>query len=220
MTKWTMRAGVVGLLMCVATVTTVHGAGFIKFDGVDGEASDKNHVGWSDLVGFKQAHAKPGGTMSGSRRRGDVILTDIICTKELDKASPKIAEAVCTGRVFPKVEIEMTSSYTDVGRVAYYEFELINCWVTSYSISGSGQAEDVPTETMAIAFEEIKVTYYQRNTTGEVVSTTSYSWSVGSEEVAAETLELGSRTPLPSGDAMRIAQITQALSGSDMRALP
>ena len=89
-------------------------AAYIVFDGVKGEAKDKDHKAWSDLLSFGQGIHQPGGGATGAtRRRGDVILDDITCTKELDKASPKIAEAVCKGKVFPKVEIHLTASTTD-----------------------------------------------------------------------------------------------------------
>merc|ERR1711916_204816 len=84
-------------------------AAYIKFDGIDGECLDKDHGGWSDLLTFSQALHQPGGGATGAtRRRGDVILEDVGCAKELDKSSPKIAEAVAKGRVFPKVEIHLT----------------------------------------------------------------------------------------------------------------
>lgn len=102
-------------------------AAFIKFDGVDGEALDKDHKTWSDLASFGQALHQPGGGATGAtRRRGDVIMEDLTCSKELDKASPKIAEAVAKGKVFPKVEIHLTASTTDEGRVTYYAYALTN----------------------------------------------------------------------------------------------
>ena len=154
-------------------------AAYIKFDGVDGEAKDKDHKSWSDLASFSQAIHQPGGSATGpTRRRGDVILDDITATKELDKASPKIAEAVCKGTVFPKVEIDITASTTDAGRVTYYRYELKNVMVTSYDVSGSGQAEDVPMETMALNFEELKVTYTECDSKGKKKGNVEYSWKV------------------------------------------
>jgi type VI secretion system secreted protein Hcp len=152
---------------------------FIKFDGVEGEANDKDHKGWSDLASFGQAMHKPGGGATGqSRRRGDVVLDDLACSKELDKASPKIAEAVCKGKVFPKVEIELTASYTDAGRVTYYRYELKNALVTSYNVSGSGQSEDVPMEDFGINFEEIKVTYTENDSKGKKKGNVEYEWKI------------------------------------------
>ena len=154
-------------------------AAYIKFDGVDGESKDKDHGSWSDLLSFSQPIHKPGGGATGqSRRRGDVVLENITCVKELDKASPKLAESICKGKVFPKVEIELTASYTDAGRVTYYRYELKNVLVTSYNVSGSGQSEEVPTEQFSLNFEEIKVTYTENDNKGGKKGNVEYSWKV------------------------------------------
>jgi len=153
-------------------------AAYIKFDGVDGEAQDKDHKNWSDLVQFSQAIHKPGTGTGSTRRRGDVVLEDIVLVKELDKSSPKLAEAVCKGKVFPKVEIDVTASYTDSGRVTYYKYELKNCQVVAYDVSGSGQAEDVPIDNLSINFEEIKVTYTENDAKGKKKGNIEYTWKV------------------------------------------
>ena len=154
-------------------------AGYIKFDGVDGEAQDDKHKGWSDIISFQQGVTKPGSGGTGpTRRRGDVVLDDIVVVKELDKASPKLAESVCKGKVFPKVEIHLTASYTDAGRVTYYAYELKNVQVVSYDISGSSQSEEVPVENMSLNFEEIKVTYTETDAAGKKKGNVEYSWKV------------------------------------------
>ena len=154
-------------------------AAYIKFDGVDGEAQDKDHKNWSDVASFSQGLTQPGGSSTGpTRRRGDVIVEDIHVNKELDKASPKIAEAVCKGKVFPKVEIHLTASYTDAGRVTYYAYELKNVLVSSYQISGSGQSEDVPMEDFTLNFEEIKCTYTENDAKGKSKGNVEYTWKV------------------------------------------
>ena len=153
-------------------------AAYIKFDGIDGEATDKDHKGWTDLAAFSQLITKPGQGTGATRRRGDVVLEDLHCTKELDKSSPKIAEAVCKGKVFPKVEIHLTASYTDSGRVTYYAYELKNVQVVSYDISGSGQADDVPMENFSLNFEEIKVTYTENDSAGKKKGNVEYTWKV------------------------------------------
>ena len=154
-------------------------AAYIKFDGVEGECKDKDHKGWSDLESFSQGSHQPGGSATGAtRRRGDVIMEDITCTKELDKASCKIAESICKGKVYPKVEIDVTASYTDAGRVTYYRYELTNVLVTSYNISGAGQSEAVPVEDFSLNFEEIKVTYTENDSKGKKKGNVEYSWKV------------------------------------------
>jgi type VI protein secretion system component Hcp len=58
----------------------------------------------------------PGGSAGNTRRRGDVILDDITTSKELEKATPKIAESITKGKVFPKVELNSVGLMTADGR--------------------------------------------------------------------------------------------------------
>ena len=158
-------------------------AAYIKFDGVEGEAQDKAHKGWSDLASFGQGLHQPGaGATGATRRRGDIIMDDLSCSKELDKASPKIPESICKGKIFPKVEIHLTASTTDAGRECFYAYELKNVMVTSYNIGGSGQSEDVPMEDFALNYEEIKVTYTETDSKGKAKGNVEYSWKVEAGE--------------------------------------
>lgn len=152
-------------------------AAYIKFDGVDGESQHKSHKGWSDLNNFSQMIHKPGsGGTGAARRRGSVMLEDVQCTKLMDKASPKLAESICLGKVYPKVEIECTVSTTDAGQETYYKYELKNVLVTSYNVSGGSQ--DKPMENFSLNFEEIKVTYTEMDSKGKKKGNVEYSWKV------------------------------------------
>jgi len=152
---------------------------YVKFENVNGEAKESGYEGWSDLVSFNQPIIRPLlDSTSPIRQRGDVVLEDIQLVKTLDKASPKLAEAICKGRSFPHVIIHVTASFAEVGRVRYYAYDLTNARVTSYSVSGSGQSEDVPTETMSLNFEEIKVTYTEFDSNGDKKGNVEYTWRV------------------------------------------
>lgn len=153
-------------------------AGYMKIEGVEGEAKDKDHKGWSDIISLNQVIHKPGTGTGPTRRRGDVVLEDILVSKELDKSSPKLAEAVCKGKVFPKVEIHFTASYTDAGRVTYYAYELKNVQVVNYAVNGIAQSESVPTEDVTMNFEEIKVTYTECDAKGGSKGNVEYTWKV------------------------------------------
>ena len=156
-------------------------AGYIKFDGIDGEFQDKDHKNWSVLESFSQAIHKTGGGKTGSSRRGgDVQFEDVHVGKEVDKSSPKLAEAVAKGKVFAKVEIHVTASYTDAGRVTYYAYELKNVQVTSYQVGGSPEGR--PNEQMSLNFEEIKCTYTETDNAGKKKGNVDYSWKVEAGE--------------------------------------
>lgn len=153
-------------------------AAYIKFDGIDGEFQDKDHKNWSVLESFSQSLQKTagGGKTGSTRRGGDVQFEDIHVGKEVDKSSPKLAEAVAKGKVFSKVEIHITASYTDAGRMTYYAYELKNVQVSSYQVGGTGESR--PSEQMSLNFEEIKVTYTECDNKGAKKGNVEYSWKV------------------------------------------
>ncbi len=149
---------------------------FIRFEGVDGEVQSGSYRGWCNALSFSQGQSLPDGSAGAIRQRADVVFEDIVVVKELDKASPKLAEAVCQEKVFPKVEIHLTRSYTGMGLVTYYAYELKNVLIVGYRIGGSGYSEDVPTEELSLSFEEIKVTYTEFDGGGRAKGNVEYVW--------------------------------------------
>ncbi len=152
-------------------------AAYIKFDGVDGESKDKGHEKWTDLETLDHTIHKPGeGATGAARRRGTVLVDDVKCSKLLDKSSPKIAEAVLKGKIFPKVEIHLTVSTTDSGRETFMSYELQNVMVTSYDVSGAGQSK--PSEHFRLNFEQVKVKYTEMDEKGTKKGDVAYGWDV------------------------------------------
>jgi type VI secretion system secreted protein Hcp len=129
-------------------ISDVYGAGYIKFDGIDGESTDKDHADWIILLSFSQGTEMQ---KDSATIRDSYEVSDVIVVKELDKSSPKLAESIAMGTVFPKVEIHL-----DSGKETYYAYELTNVMITSYSISGTGN--DVPIEEFSLNYEEITFT--------------------------------------------------------------
>ena len=160
---------------------------YIKFDGIDGETQEKNHVAWSNALSFSQVHAASDSGTDGMRRAAGVIFEDVVVTKEIDKASPKLAEAVCKGTVFPSVQIHVTREFPD-GSKTYYACELKTVFVTSYetvftqevSPGGSSQGGEMPPlEEISLSFGEIKATYTEYDETGRAKGNVEYSWKIG-----------------------------------------
>lgn len=154
--KFTQR--IAGLLLAIITITQINAAAYIKFDGIDGEAKSDGHEGWIEIMSFNQGIHKPKQGASGStRRRSAAEFSDLVVTKELDKSSPKLAEAVATGRVIPRVALDVTVA-TERGEMTYYRYELTNVLVTSYQVS-MDNPDYLPLDSFSLNFEEIKVTY-------------------------------------------------------------
>ena len=173
-------------LAASALMISAQGAGYLKFDGIDGECKDRDHKGWSDLLSFSQAMHKSGeGATGATRRRGDVVMEDIVCVKVLDKSSPKIAEAVAQGKVFSSFSLAFTQGLNG-DRHTYYSYELQNVLVTSYSVKirVDEQGNDVAMEEFTLNFEKIKVTYNEVDEKGVKKGNVEYSWKVEEGEKA------------------------------------
>lgn len=162
---------VAGLFLVLPQIAM--GAAYIKFDGVDGESQDKDHRNWSPIHSFQLGMARETGTTGTVR--GEVKIDDILVTKELDKSSPKLMEACVTGETTGSVILSMTRGGAEPRK--YMTVELKNVVITSVQVSG--RADDtVPTETISLNFEEIKVTYTPQGLDGSSGEPVIFSWNI------------------------------------------
>lgn len=152
---------------------------FIKFDGIDGEANDKDHKAWCDVLSFSWGLQKAGvGSPGQSRRRGVVTVLDMIISKQMDKSSPKLAESICSGKIFPKVEIHDAATYGEGNRVVFLKYELKNVMVSSHQVSAAGGGDAVPQESLSLNFGEVKQTYVQYDAQGKKLGNVEMGWKV------------------------------------------
>jgi type VI secretion system Hcp family effector len=140
-----------------------------------------------DILSFRHGLAR-------SADGGGPVFGDLAFAKRVNRSSPKLAEAVARGRVFPKVKIELTAAYGDAGLLPYLRYELSNVRVTSHQIMG-GHGENTDgdaiqsrfwgsetvnelAESVRINFEEIKVTYTEYDEVGVPKSDIEFGWKV------------------------------------------
>jgi len=118
------------------------------------------------------------GASGSTRQRSSATLEDIVLVKELDKSTPKLAEAICTGVNFPKVEIHLCTSSEGGARIPYFKYELKNVRVTSYSVSGATDGGQPPTEQLSLNYEEIKWTYDELDKENKSKGAVETTWKV------------------------------------------
>ena len=155
------------LLLAVSAQAAI----FVKFDGIDGESNDRDHQNWSDVLSVSEGITRPdAGAAGATRTRGAARFEDIVISKELDKASVKLREALALGRVIPTVTIDVTRTFTDAGRATYFKYELKNVMISSFQMSASGNdSAGAPVESVALNFEEIKITYTEYDDRGRKI---------------------------------------------------
>lgn len=166
------------LLTAIFVLPLASGAGYLKIGGIDGEARDRDHADWIDVDSFSWSVERPASDATdASRFRGAAGFGDLQISKPVDKSTPKLMEAISSGRVFPELEFDLTRGVGG-GPHVYLQWELKNVQVTSYSLQGSTSADDPPMESVALNFEEIKVTYTEHDETGASKGNVEYTWKV------------------------------------------
>lgn len=155
-------------------------SGYIKIGDIPGEAVEPNHDGWINLLSVSQAITRPmaAGASGSTRQRSSATLGDIVCTKELDKSTPKLMEAICKGTNFAEVAIDLCTSSDGSSRIPYMKWVLVNARVTSYDVAGSTDGAMVPTESFALNYEEVKWTYNELDKQNNSKGNVETSWKV------------------------------------------
>lgn len=158
-------------------------AGYLHIEGIPGQSKDAKHQNWINLQSIQEGISRPiafGG--SGSQRNvGSASHSDIVCTKEMDKSTPKLIEAVSAGTTYPVVKIDLCQSLGKKDeRPPYMQWELKQVIISSYSVSASlgDGIGTVPTESFSLNFEEAKWTFNEYDKDGNFKGKVEATWKV------------------------------------------
>lgn len=147
---------------------------YLKYDGIDGEATHDKHKQWIDVssmqFGIGRGIATPSGAVA-NREASEPSVSEITISKQMDAASPKLFTESATGAVGKKVQIHLVSTGSPGN--TYVEYTLTNALISGYSVSTGG---DRPVESISINFTKIeyKLTPYDAKNTAGTPVTVSY----------------------------------------------
>src|SRR5690348_12481208 len=121
---------------------------FIKIDGIPGESTDDKHKDWIEILSFDFGLEQPSSATDSSAGGGTterVNVDDLNIGKHLDKASPKLDEACCTGKHIKDVTLELCRAGGD--KVKYMEIKMEQVVISKVHPGGNSQGSDgFPTE--------------------------------------------------------------------------
>ncbi len=141
---------------------------FIKIKDIEGESSDSKHSGWIEITDcdmeINQTISNTASSAGGaSAERAD--FSDFRFSKQMDKASPKLALACADGTHFDAITVELCRAGTD--KVKFMEVKLTNTIISSIALSASGE---FPSESVALHYGKIEWNYTQQNRQGGIAS--------------------------------------------------
>ena len=119
----------------------------------------------------------PGSVDAGTPQRTAVMKISGVprqFTVQVDQASPNLADQCVEGNRISEATLE----FVDVGgdESGYYVYELKNVLIESVNTGGTNDAGQ-PTEIVTLNFDEIRVTYTQRQETEQRATPPRYSYT-------------------------------------------
>ncbi len=161
---------------------------FLKIDGIPGESTDDVHKEWIEVLDFgheliQSASATVSSAGGAGAERCDH--KDLVITKLLDKASPKIYEALCKGTHIKEVLIEMCRAGGD--KVKYMEIKMEEVIVSNVKSAGDPKGPNgFPTESVSFDYGVISWTYtQQKRADGSGGGNVATGWSLIANKATA-----------------------------------
>ena len=136
----------------------------LKIDGIEGMSEVKGFEkqiqveAWS----FGMSMATNFGASTGGSA-GKVNLQDLNFTHMIDKSSPKLMEACCTGKHIKDAVMVFNKAGGDA-MVPFLKITLTDVLVSSVQVGGG--TNDTPMENVALAFAQYKVEYQEQDNKG------------------------------------------------------
>ena len=150
---------------------------YLKYDGIDGEATHDSHQKWIDISTLQFGIGRGISTPSGStanREASQPSVSEITIVKQMDGSSPKLFTESATGNVGKTVKIDLVSTGSPGN--TYVTYTLTNTLISGYSVSSGG---DRPVENVTLSFTKIEYKFipYDNNNKAGTPVTVSYDLS-------------------------------------------
>ncbi|HEY4294084.1 Hcp family type VI secretion system effector [Luteibacter sp.] len=154
---------------------------YLKLSGPDmkGESMDKEHSQWIELSALHHEIMQPASrnaSTAGGHAMGRTEHGDMTVVKDLDMASPLLAQAVSSGITFDAAQIVFYRAAGDGKRVKYLEIQLKNVLISRLELS----VNDVllPVESISLRYAAIQWKYQKQKIDGGVAGNTLGTWSL------------------------------------------
>ena len=145
---------------------------FLKLDGIDGESQDQVHANEIDVDSYSMGVVNAGA--GGGAGAGKAMVNDLHFTWKVNKASPNVFIACCTGRPIATAAVTVRKSGGSAP-VEYETIKLTGVFVSSFSKATHSDGE-IGIESVSLTFSKIEYTYKPQSKSGapEAAITKSY----------------------------------------------
>jgi type VI secretion system secreted protein Hcp len=152
----------------------------IKFDGVEGEATHKDHKGEIELLSWSwEVTQTSGASTGGGSGRGKATPGEFTISHVYDKASPVLAKHCAAGKHFKDAKV--TCRKAGEGQKAYLVITLKEVFITGVSPS-AGEEGDI-TEEVKATYKDIEFAYKAQDDKGGLTGEVKFGWNTSTTEI-------------------------------------
>ena len=150
----------------------------IKFDGVEGESTHKDHKGEIDVLSWSWNVSNNTSLAGGGSGKGKANPGDFVFTHTYDKASPVLAKQCASGKHFKTVKL--TARKAGEGQKDFLVVSMKEVFITAVSPSGGHGGEII--ENVAFSYKDIEFDYKAQDDKGGLGGAVKFGWDVATTE--------------------------------------
>jgi type VI secretion system secreted protein Hcp len=150
----------------------------IKFDGVTGEATHKDHKGEIEVLSWSWGASNASGLAGGGSGMGKGSASDFNFMHKYDKASPVLAKQCASGKHFGSVV--MTARKSGEGQKDFFKVSMKEVFITSVQPSGSSGGDIM--ESVSMSYKDIEFSYKPQDEKGALGGEVKFGWNLATTE--------------------------------------
>lgn len=151
----------------------------MEITGIDGESTISDYPNKINIGSFNHSLHQPMAINPDNQARttGRIDTQDFTVSREMDKASVALIDALVTGKNLGVVKVHLlkTAGVTGDGQNLYMTYEMDETIISSYSVGGGA---GTPVETLTLNFTKISWTYVPQETTGGLKGNVPSNFSI------------------------------------------
>lgn len=151
----------------------------IQFEGVEGEATHKDHKGQIEVLSWQWGVSNAAGIAGGGSGKGKANPGEMVMTHLYDKASPVLAKKCAQGTHFPTVTL--TARKSGEGQVDFFKIIMKEVFITSVSSSASSGGDMM--ESVSMSYGEIEFAYKAQDAKGGMTGDVKFGWNVKTTKI-------------------------------------
>ena len=148
------------------------------FDKADGESIQKGHEKWVELQGWDwEVEAMSSWTKGGGASVGKPTPGSLTCALAFNKSSTVALGYICTGRAFPKVQLDVTRDTGGGKQEAYFVMTMSGVFLTKVGLSASEEGQ--VSQRIELIFKTVAIDYRPQDPkTGSLGASSTFNWDI------------------------------------------